>query len=50
MNILTEVNPENIAKNSQFKLLTNSYLQILDVNFVADFIFNKMREKKIYII
>ena len=30
-------------------LLTNSYLEILDVNFVANLVFNKMGDKKIYI-
>lgn len=30
-------------------LLTNSFLEILDVNFVANLVFNKMGDKKIYI-
>ena len=30
-------------------LLTNSYLEILDVNFVANLVFNRMGDKKIYI-
>ena len=30
-------------------LLTNSFLEILDVNFVANLVFNRMGEKKIYI-
>ena len=53
MHILTELNDDNSLniKNNpdEYKLLTNSYLQILDVNFVADFIFNKMGEKNIFI-
>jgi len=53
LNLLTEINDENSLNyknnNDEYKLLTNSYLQILDVNFVADFIFNKMGEKNIYI-
>ena len=53
LHILTELNDDNSLniKNNpdEYKLLTNSYLQILDVNFVADFIFNKMGEKNIFI-
>ena len=30
-------------------LLTNSFLEILDVNFVANLVFNRMGDKKIYI-
>ena len=53
IHILTEINNDNSYnyknKPDEYKLLTNSYLQILDVNFVADFIFNKMGEKNIFI-
>ena len=53
IHILTDINPDNSTKikenPDEYKLLTNSFLQILDVNFVADFIFNKMGEKNIYI-
>jgi protein-tyrosine phosphatase len=53
LHILTELNDDNSLniKNNpdEYKLLTNSFLQVLDVNFVADFIFNKMGEKNIYI-
>ena len=53
IHILTEINNDNSYnyknKPNEYKLLTNSYLQILDVNFVADFIFNKMGEKNIFI-
>ena len=31
------------------KILTNSFLQVLDINFVANLIFNQMGDKKIYI-
>jgi len=30
-------------------LLTNSFLEVLDVNFVANLVFNKMGDKNIYI-
>ena len=53
LHILTEVNSDNSLKlknnPDEYKLLTNSFLEILDVNFVADFIFNKMGEKNIFI-
>ena len=53
LHILTEVNTDDVLnlKNNpeEYKLLTNSFLQVLDVNFVADFIFNKMGEKNIFI-
>ena len=53
IHILTEINNENFLNYQnnpdEYKLLTNSYLQILDVNFVADFIFNKMGDKNVFI-
>ena len=53
IHILTELNDENyhlFANNpDEYKLLTNSYLEVLDVNFVADLIFNKMGDKPIFI-
>ena len=53
IHIFTDINSDNSVKikdnPDEYKLLTNSYLQILDVNFVADFIFNKMGDKNIYI-
>ena len=53
IHILTEINNDNYSNYNnnpdEYKLLANSFLQILDVNFVADFIFNKMGEKNIFI-
>ena len=42
---------QNLFKNNpdENKLLTNSFLQKLDVNFVADLDFNQMGDKKIFI-
>ena len=41
-------NDSKIAPDSCY-LLTNSFLEILDVNFVASLVFNRMGDKKIYI-
>ena len=53
IHILTELNEQNYDnfKNNpdEYKLLTNSFLEVLDVNFVADLIFNRMGDKNIYI-
>ena len=50
------LNEEEIATFDNFSitpdscyLLTNSFLEILDVNFVANLVFNRMGDKKIYI-
>ena len=53
IHILTELNEQNYYNfkhnPDEYKLLTNSFLEILDVNFVADLIFNRMGDKNIYI-
>ena len=41
-------NDPKISPDSCY-LLTNSFLEILDINFVANLVFNKMGDKKIYI-
>ena len=42
-------NPLNFEKNSKKLLLTNSYLEIIDINFVGELLFDKMGDKNIFI-
>ena len=39
----------NIEENSSKLLITNSYLEIIDINFVGKLLFDKMGDKKIFI-
>ena len=43
------LNSENLEKNSSKLLLTNSYLEIIDINFVGELLFDKMGDKNIFI-
>ena len=53
IHILTELNDgnsDNFKNNpDEYKLLVNSHLEVLDVNFVEDLVFNRMGNKNIYI-